>query len=153
MKSLELKVPPALVFAVFMAAMWLLSKLLPGVKLSSVVRYSSLLFFLCTGAVFGLWGLISFWKNNTTIHPNEPKQSTALVTNGIYKVTRNPMYVGLLFFLIGWAFFLANMYSFLLIIGFVLYITNYQIKPEERALEKLFGQEYLAYKNEVRRWL
>lgn len=153
MKSLELKVPPALVFAVFMAAMWLLSKLLPGVKLSSTVRYLSLLFFLCTGAVFGLWGVISFWKNNTTIHPDEPERSTALVTTGLYKITRNPMYVGLVFLLVGWAFYLANIFSFLLIVGFVLYITRFQIKPEERALERLFGQEYLAYKNEVRRWL
>ncbi len=63
------------------------------------------------------------------------------------------MYVGLLFILIGWGLFLSNLYSLALPAGFVLYMNRFQIRPEEKALEAIFGEEFLAYKIRVRRWL
>ncbi|MEE9302341.1 MAG: isoprenylcysteine carboxylmethyltransferase family protein, partial [Thiotrichaceae bacterium] len=76
-----------------------------------------------------------------------------LVTSGMYRYTRNPMYVGLAILLTGWAIYLGSASPFLLIPLFVFVLTIQQIKPEEVILEEKFGQEYINYKNSVRRWL
>ncbi|HEV8366930.1 MAG TPA: isoprenylcysteine carboxylmethyltransferase family protein, partial [Pyrinomonadaceae bacterium] len=75
------------------------------------------------------------------------------VSTGVYRFTRNPMYLGLLLTLLGWAAFLSNPASLLFVPIFVLYINRFQIKPEEQVLSSLFGAEYMAYKSRVRRWL
>jgi len=76
-----------------------------------------------------------------------------LVTNGTFHFTRNPMYLSLLLYLLAWAVYLSNWLALLFVPVFVLYINQFQIKPEERALSSLFGLEYAAYKGRVRRWL
>ena len=76
-----------------------------------------------------------------------------MVTWGVYALSRNPMYLGGLIMLLGWAVFLSNALAFLLLPGYVLYINRFQIAPEERALTALFGQQYAAYQVRVRRWL
>jgi protein-S-isoprenylcysteine O-methyltransferase Ste14 len=83
----------------------------------------------------------------------KPESSSSLVVSGIYKLTRNPMYLGLLLVLLGWAIYLTNVLVFLLLPAFILYINRFQIAPEERALTALFGQEFAAYKSRTRRWL
>lgn len=153
MSKFELKIPPVAVFLIAAVLMWLVASLLPTIAISS-----SLQTFLCTvlvsvGLLFGLCGVISFNKVKTTVNPMVPKNATTLVMRGIYKRTRNPMYVGLLLFLIAWAVLLASLYSVGIIVGFVLYMTEFQIKPEERTLQELFGADYLAYLERVRRWL
>jgi len=75
-----------------------------------------------------------------------------LVTGGIYRFTRNPMYVGLLLVLVAWATFLSSLWTLVGPLAFVLYITRFQIKPEESALATLFGQPYADYRAKVRRW-
>ena len=82
-----------------------------------------------------------------------PEKSSALVCTGIYKYSRNPMYLGMALLLLAWAIYLASVWALLGVMAYVLYITRFQIIPEERVMEKLFGQEYLAYKAKVRRWL
>jgi len=82
-----------------------------------------------------------------------PQSASALVVSGIYRFTRNPMYVGFLFVLLGWAVWLSNGLSFLFLPAFVLYMNRFQIQPEERALHARFGQEFVAYTSRVRRWL
>ena len=79
--------------------------------------------------------------------------SSCVVTWGVYSITRNPMYLGLLMILTGWAIFLSNALALLFLPLFVLYINRFQIKPEERALTAIFGQDYLAYQGRVRRWI
>ena len=100
-----------------------------------------------------LSSLYLFFKKRTTPNPMKPEFTTGLVTNGLYKISRNPMYLGLLTILIGFAIYLGNLTSFLVLPAFYFVITEMQIKPEERMLEKKFSEEYLAYKNKVRRWL
>ena len=85
--------------------------------------------------------------------PRQPENSSALLTSGTYRFSRNPLYVANLLVLIGWGLFLSNIYALILIVGFVLYITRFQIEPEEKALQTRFGDQYLAYKARVRRWL
>ena len=92
-------------------------------------------------------------RARTTINPVKPSSASSLVITGIYRLTRNPMYLGSLFILLGWAVFLANVLAFLLLPGFVLYINRFQIIPEETALSGIFGSEFATYKANVRRWL
>ena len=83
----------------------------------------------------------------------KPGETTALVAVGVYKLTRNPMYLGMLLMLIGWAIFLSNVVAFAFLPVFVLYINRFQIEPEERVLALKFGSEFAAYQTRVRRWL
>jgi protein-S-isoprenylcysteine O-methyltransferase Ste14 len=82
-----------------------------------------------------------------------PEAASSLVVAGIYRVTRNPMYLGFLLILLGWAAWLSNVLALLPLAGFVIYMNVFQIRPEERALEALFGPEFEAYKKQVRRWI
>jgi len=82
-----------------------------------------------------------------------PEKASSLVSSGIYKLTRNPMYLGLLLVLLAWAVFLSNALPFIFLPAFIIYINQFQIGPEEIALSSAFGQEFEAYKSRVRRWL
>ncbi len=87
------------------------------------------------------------------MNPIKPGAASSLVSSGVYRFTRNPMYLGLSVTLLGWAMFLSNPLALLAVPLFVLYINRFQIDPEERVLSSLFGAEYAAYKEKVRRWL
>jgi protein-S-isoprenylcysteine O-methyltransferase Ste14 len=151
--TLELKIPPVLLVVVFAVLMWMVSLALPEIHVPSTFRVVVFAALTVIGAFFSISGVMSFKKAKTTVNPTTPKASSSLVTSGIYKHTRNPMYVGFLFFLIGWGVFLSNVYALALTVGFILYMNRFQIQPEERALESIFGTEILAYKKRVRRWL
>ncbi|HSB48970.1 MAG TPA: isoprenylcysteine carboxylmethyltransferase family protein, partial [Burkholderiales bacterium] len=105
------------------------------------------------GGIFVIAGTISFALARTTINPMKPETTSSLVRSGVYGISRNPMYVGLLFVLAGWAAYLASAWALLGLVAFVPYMNRFQIAPEERALSALFGTEYTAYASKVRRWL
>jgi protein-S-isoprenylcysteine O-methyltransferase Ste14 len=105
------------------------------------------------GAAFALAGVLAFRRANTTVNPTKPEATSTIIASGVYGVSRNPMYVGLLFVLTGWAFFLSHALNFLFLPAFVAYMNRFQIAPEERALSALFGREYAIYMRSVRRWL
>lgn len=111
------------------------------------------LIFFVFAIIFGVKPLIQFAKQKTTIHPHTPDKASSLVSTGIYRLSRNPMYLALLFLLISYGFYLDNLTTLLPLPFFVLYMNRYQIIPEEEALTKRFGEEYKKYKSEVRRWL
>lgn len=100
-----------------------------------------------------LAAVASLWRSRTTINPLQPERASALVTDGIYRYTRNPMYLSLLLLLFGYACELWNWPAFLAPLAYAAYITRFQIQPEERVLEAKFGEAYRAYKRRVRRWL
>jgi protein-S-isoprenylcysteine O-methyltransferase Ste14 len=112
-----------------------------------------LLLFLIVGLWFALAGVLAFRRARTTVNPTAPGAASSLVTGGVYRVTRNPMYVGFLCFLIGWGFYLTNLFSLIWVIIFMLYMTQFQIKPEERALAAVFKADFITYAARVRRWL
>jgi protein-S-isoprenylcysteine O-methyltransferase Ste14 len=153
MAKLELKIPPVLVVVLFVILMWLISLLLPGFHTSAQFRMLACVVLAGIGALFSVSAVLSFRKARTTVNPTAPETCSSLVISGVYKMTRNPMYLGLLFFLLAWGLFLSNLYSLIFSASFVLYMNRFQIQPEERALETCFGAEFLAYKNQVRRWL
>ena len=153
MNSLELKVPPPLVAATLAAAMWGVSLFTPHIQLPSVARVLAAAAIALIGAAFTIAGIVSFRQAKTTVNPLKPDSASSLVSSGVYTITRNPMYVGLLFVLLGWAIFLSSPLALVGPLAFFLYIDRFQIAPEERALSNLFGSEYTNYRARVRRWL
>jgi protein-S-isoprenylcysteine O-methyltransferase Ste14 len=109
--------------------------------------------FVLAGIAVAAAGIVVFRRARTTVNPLKPDTASALVASGIFRLTRNPMYLGGLFCLVGWAVFLANVAAFLLLPLFVLYLNRFQIAPEERALTARFGADFAAYCGKVRRWL
>lgn len=153
LKVLELRVPPAIQVALAASLIYLINSNLPSVHSFRYTRYilSGLLIF--TGSYLSWAGVKSFRENKTTINPMNPKASSKLVVKGVYSLTRNPMYLGFLCILYGSCIFLGSFFSLPICILFQVYMTHFQIKPEEKALEKLFGDEFLKYKKSVRRWI
>jgi protein-S-isoprenylcysteine O-methyltransferase Ste14 len=153
MQSLDTRVPPPAVAAAAAVAMWGISRVTPLLQLPGDWRLAAAASIALAGMGFTVSGMIAFRRARTTINPTTPHKSSVLVDSGVYRITRNPMYVGLACVLVAWAVFLSSPWALLGPLAFVLYIGRFQIGPEERALEKLFGSEYAAYRARVRRWL
>jgi len=148
---METKIPPPIVTLIFGLAIYLSRTIFPEIE----IRYSS--FFGMVLLLLGFFILISavklFRNDKTTVNPLSPEQATKLVTNGIFKLSRNPMYLGM-------AVILASVAVFFNIIGgiismalFCLYITKFQIIPEEKAMKELFAQDFEQYMQATRRWI
>ena len=151
--GLELKLPPVAVGAITAALMWCVSAAAPAFDFlfpANVVLSPSL---ALIGAVTCLAGVVSFRRAKTTVNPMKPGSTTSLVVSGIYRYTRNPMYLGFLLILLGWAAFLLNVLAFVVLPMFVVWMSRFQISPEERVLASLFGNDYAEYRGRVRRWL
>lgn len=153
MQALELKIPPVVLVALFALAMWLISQFVPPVALPHLWAQVLAGLFAGAGIAVALSGVLAFRRANTTVDPRVPQQSSSLVIRGIYRYSRNPMYVGFLLLLIAWAFYLSSAAALALLPLFVLYMNRFQIAPEERFLLQKFGAEYQAYLTRVRRWL
>ena len=153
MRSLELKVPPPAVALIIAVMMWLLSLLASALAFTIPARILIATVLASAGVATAVAGFTTFARAKTTVNPTTPEKSSSLVSRGVYSITRNPMYLGLLFVLTAWAIFLANPLPFLLLPVYMLYINRFQIVPEERALTSLFGREFAAYQSRVRRWI
>ncbi|WP_372624852.1 isoprenylcysteine carboxylmethyltransferase family protein [Arsukibacterium sp.] len=153
MQELELKVPPVILVAVFALLMWLLAKLLPSLALPAIWSWVLAVGFASAGLAVAVLGVLAFRRAETTVDPRVPQQTSSLVIKGIYRYSRNPMYLGFLLLLTAWACYLINVAAFALLPLFVLYMNRFQIAPEERFLLQKFGAEYQAYQAQVRRWL
>jgi protein-S-isoprenylcysteine O-methyltransferase Ste14 len=151
--TLELKVPPVLVVLLTGGLMTLGWWAMPQWRVPFPGRLlvgGALAF---AGLVISALGVASFRKARTTVNPLKPDAASSLVVVGVYRWTRNPMYLGFLIVLLGLGAFLASPLAFAAIPPFVLYMTRFQIRPEERALEARFGTDFAAYKGRVRRWI
>ena len=151
MKSLENKIPPAVVWLVCALIMKSIAYVLPFVALPHLPVVAIVMTLIGIGA--GIAGIWSFYKARTTINPLEPSEATHFVSEGIYRLSRNPMYVGLACCLVSWAIWLSYLLPCLGVLLFVAYMTRFQIIPEERVLRQKFGDEYQNYRLKVRRWL
>lgn len=153
MNTLELKVPPLLLTILFGGAMWAVSRLLPAGYLAIPGKLWLSAAVLAVGGCIALLGVLEFRSAGTTVDPRMPHQSESLVTKGIYRYTRNPMYLGFLLMLVAWGLFLGSVFAALLLPLFIIYMNRFQILPEERHMRALFGEAYQHYMSQVRRWL
>ena len=152
MKTLELKIHPPVIFLLSLTSAYLVNRyfsfsLFPD-SLRGVYWIIGAL-----GILIALMGIVQFRLAKTTINPHKPQKTQTLVSKGVYRITRNPMYLGMAIVLLAAILKLGSLLGLIALPAFILYITYFQIKPEEKIIEGLFGAEYLVYKNEVRRWL
>jgi protein-S-isoprenylcysteine O-methyltransferase Ste14 len=153
MQWLELKIPPLIVWLVIAGGMLGVARSAPRLSFTLAGRPAFALALVALGVALAIAGVSAFRHKGTTVNPLTPSASSSVVSSGVYRVSRNPMYLGLLLALAGWAVYLSNAGAALLLPAFVAYMTQYQIKPEERALLAKFGSEFALYMSRVRRWL
>ena len=152
MRWLEHRIPPPVIGAAIALVMWGASTLPPIVAVPWVVRLTIAITFALAGVCFDLLGIVAFHRSRTTVNPLRPDKAAALVTGGVYDVTRNPMYVGMAILLLAWAVYLGSVWALAGPAAFVAYITRFQIVPEERALRAKFP-DFDTYASRVGRWL
>lgn len=148
--NLEMKIPPLLVTALCALLMWLaagqaVSGSLTGIALAGL--------FAVSGLGILLAGVLAFRQARTTVDPLAPERASEIVSNGVYGFSRNPMYLGMACLLAAWAAWLDRWPAWLGVAAFAVWITRFQIVPEERILEQKFGEPYAEYKRQVRRWI
>jgi len=150
---IKLKIPPPIYMLLMATVMWGLDYYYPVIDLLTTPwnRLGLIVIFFAMFAD-GM-SLLQFLRVHTTINPIHPEKTKTLVTTGMYRFTRNPMYVGLLLVLIGWGIILGSLMPFFVLPIFITILTIEQIIPEERILEQKFGQQYRDYKASVNRWL
>jgi protein-S-isoprenylcysteine O-methyltransferase Ste14 len=153
MAWLEHRIPPPLVALAIGLLMWLSSYAIPQTALPPAVRLVEGLALAVAAGALLLPAVRTFRRLRTTVNPVRIGTASHLVTTGVYRLTRNPMYLGLALLLTALAFFLGSLWSLLGPVALVLYLTRFQIIPEERAPIGIFGQSYSDYCRSVRRWL
>lgn len=153
MSALENRIPPPLVALILAIGLALAARWLPPTPVGLGTRLLIALPVAALALSFALPAFRAFNRAGTTINPVRIDEASKLVTGGVYAVTRNPMYVGLAGLLTAIAIGLGNPLLLLAPLLFMLFITRFQIIPEERVMLRKFGEDYAAYKARVRRWL
>ncbi|MEL3924703.1 isoprenylcysteine carboxylmethyltransferase family protein [Aeromonas enteropelogenes] len=148
MVNLELRLPPPLIFTLSAAAMWGMR----GGGEPAGWQWGLGALLVALGALFGFGALQRFRHHQTTVSPTRPHHTRHLVTCGVYRISRNPMYLGLLCWLLAWGCYLGGIWVWLGPVLLVAWLTRFQIIPEERLLQARFGDEYARYCQRVRRW-
>jgi protein-S-isoprenylcysteine O-methyltransferase Ste14 len=146
-------IPPLVVALLAGLGAWLAAQAVPALRLDSdslpvIAAAVGLL-----GVGCSLLGVVSFRRARTTVNPLNPGAATALVVSGVYRFTRNPMYLGFLLVLLGEVIWLGSLLALAAAPAFVIYLNRCQIAPEEYALRERFGAEFNAYTARVPRWL
>lgn len=145
------KIPPPLVVLILVISTFFSSKTIDLIQIPFQTLIS--IFIFSIGILILINPVLKFKKSKTTINPIKFKKVNKLVTSGIYKYSRNPMYLGLLMIVISSSIFYLNIYSILTPLFFYLWINRFQIKREEIFLTEKFGKDYLSYKSNTRRWI
>ena len=148
---LKNKIPPPIVTLIFAALIYFSSEWSPSI----VFRGQNLisLFLMTVGLIVLLIAISAFIKLKTTINPLKPEAASSLVTTGIFRISRNPMYLGMLLLIISLWIKTGAVLGFILVAGFIAYLNYFQIFPEEQAMKRLFSDKYKTYCQQVRRWL
>lgn len=152
---MELKLHPPIVMLLCASLMKLLASWLPlvALPLPQAVSTGAALALAAAGFFSGMAGVFAFARQRTTVNPHRPDRTSALVTGGIYRFTRNPMYLGMALFLAAWALWLGQLTPWLGIWAFVAFINRFQIAPEERMLAGKFGEDWARFCQRTRRWI
>ena len=151
MMFLNTKIPPPIVAILFAVLIFYFSDSFAYVDLP-FKKYISL-YFVLLGFFITSSSARNFKNKETTVNPIKPEEASQLVTDGFFKITRNPMYLGMLLFLLGLSIYNGLIVGLVFLPLFVGYITYFQIIPEESAMIEIFGEDYKAYMKKVRRWI
>lgn len=150
---MDLKIIPVVQVLIAVLLMKISSLLWPELTLSWPFHKLIAQILLILSIVVGISAIVNFRTHKTTVNPTKPETSSTIVSSGIYAFSRNPMYLAMLIALLSLAYYLQHLASLPVILIFIGYMTRFQIIPEEKALTKSFGQEYIDYLSKVRRWL
>ena len=149
-KYLNTKIPPPIVTLLCIGIIYLFENQIeysePDLKAVGII-------FLILGLIIIFSAVLKFIKTKTTVDPTRPHKTSNLVINGIYKITRNPMYLGMLFLIMAYAIYNNNVMGCIIIPIFIFYINKFQIEPEEIEMRKKFGESFENYCKKVNRWL
>ena len=145
------KIPPPIVTLTFILLSFWLANYLPKLAFN----YQGFLSLIMTliGLTIIVRGVKTFHKSDTTVNPLNPSEASHLVTHGVFSYTRNPMYLGMVIILLGVSIYNGVYIGIIILPCFIFYITEFQIKPEEEAMEEIFPGDYTDYLKRVRRWL
>lgn len=147
-----IKIPPPIVTSIFAFFMFLISYFIDYEIEITGKRFG--IVFLCVISFLLLFpAILQFYRSKTTVNPLKPENTKVLVIKGVYNYSRNPMYLGMAIILLAWCLYLQNPINLMLFIFFIFYMNHFQIKIEEQALEKIFGEDFVKYKERVRRWI
>ena len=146
-------IPPPVVVAIVASLMWLTNRTLGIGQFDFAWLRPLSVALLIVSLLLMAYAVASFVAVKTTVNPLRPARASSLVTTGIFKFSRNPIYLGDLLMLTAFSLWLGNVVNLAFLVLFVAYINRFQIVPEERALTQLFGENYIAYCARVRRWL
>ena len=153
LKRLELKIPPVVLLVLAAILIVTTSRWSPTYDAHKQLRATlSILMLILALSIAGA-GVFEFRKKSTTVDPRKPQKASALVTSGVYRITRNPMYVGFLLALFSLTIYMGSFISLIYCVVFYAYMNSLQITPEERFLKGIFGREFEVYCQRVRRWL
>lgn len=150
--TLKLKVPPAVVFLICIGMMWALDQQIPEwfvIDLGKLLPRG----ILALGVLIGLVGVLQFARNSTSVDPHHPEKASVLVTSGVYRFSRNPMYLAMLLILLGGFIKFGEPTGLVIPIFYLWYMNRFQIQSEEEMMEEKFGEEFREYKKSVRRWI
>jgi len=153
MSALELRIPPVALVLLTAAVMAALAATVPGFGLPLPAGTQFAVLLAVVGGLVAILGIWEFRTAGTTVDPRVPEQSASLVVRGVYRFSRNPMYLGFLLVLCAWGVFLGNVLALAMLPVFVVYMNRFQIEPEERHMREKFAQSYAAYVATVRRWI
>ncbi|UHQ18549.1 isoprenylcysteine carboxylmethyltransferase family protein [Lysobacter sp. KIS68-7] len=146
-------IPPPIAMVLAGVVAWLLSLLAPGLALHVPLHRTLAVLITLAGIALAIVAKRTFDRAGTTVNPLRPDQATQLVTTGVFRHSRNPMYVGQCLSLAGWCMWLDNALAWVAVPMLVAYLTVLQIKAEERVLSAKFGEAYAVYRSRVRRWI
>jgi protein-S-isoprenylcysteine O-methyltransferase Ste14 len=147
------KIPPPLIVALLGAAMWAANRALPATRFEWTLPAPVAMTLLAAGLLLAAAAIVPFVRARTTINPLTPARASHLITGGVFAYSRNPIYLADALILAAWAAWLGNVVNLLFLWIFFWAIQRWQIIPEERALQQIFGERYAAYCARVRRWL
>lgn len=150
---MELKIIPVAQVIIAILLMMLISSNLSVLNYHLGITVPTVTFLILIAIIIAFLAISDFRKHQTTVNPTKPETARKVVNTGIYAFSRNPMYLAMLVLIIAIAISLQNIAVFVVIPIFIIYITKFQIIPEERALTQLFGIQYESYKQKVRRWV
>tara|TARA_B100000886_G_scaffold202718_1_gene140019 strand:- start:1289 stop:1735 length:447 start_codon:yes stop_codon:yes gene_type:complete len=145
------KIPPPIVTLAFGLMIYFSRNIFPDIN--NIIFYVLSLFFIILGPSVLISAVRSFKAEQTTINPININNASSLVISGVFKYSRNPMYLGMVFILLALSFGFNLVGGILFTSIFIVYITKFQIIPEEAAMKRIFGEDFNRYKNETRRWI